>query len=278
MKPERPRTLIYLASLGAAVYRCMTELLVRSLRGPGNYRGPILVFTNNGFQSGDGATDVISLSADLDHFAIFETKARAAESIRAEDFDKLLFMDSDMLAIDDVAPLFEHSDAAVCGMVEKPWSRMSDPSCGECLTAAERRRARRRWGINTGLLCTPAPIFRETMALWAEEFRRRYTQDTCWMDQSPFNALVLNGRVRFRAYPRYWIDMPPVYRAGGGRFRVRPQTRVLHFCNGWKQQSVDEMEVLLGALELGETGCGSGADRWSSSDGSNGSSAAREHN
>ena len=50
--------LIYLCSLGSAAYSTMTELCIRSLRTIGGYRGPVLVLTDNGFNSTDHDVEV----------------------------------------------------------------------------------------------------------------------------------------------------------------------------------------------------------------------------
>lgn len=246
------KTLIYLASLGSPVYRRMTELCIHSLREVGGYSGPILVFTNNGYMPQGAGIEAIRIPPGLDLARMQGFKAAAAPAVPAEKYDRILWLDCDMLAVDAVSPLFSGSGEHVRGMVEAPWTRMSDDACGDCLTPAERRRAGTRWGINTGLLCVPSRSYREYMRLWSEEIEIRRDRLTHWPDQTPFNALVLNRRIPFRAYPRGWIEMPPMYFWKGGRLRVTAATRILHFCWAQKRHVVEEMRVFLDALGAGE--------------------------
>src|SRR5262249_20964979 len=155
--------LIYLCSLGDPAYRQMTELCIRSLRRVGKYGGDILVFSNNGFKACDGGVGVVSVPGCLGKFEMTSFKTEAARSIKAETYDKILWIDSDMLAIDEVSILFRQGDDHISAMEEEPWTRMSDPPCGECLSEGERQRGHERWGINTGLLCIPRLLFRECM-------------------------------------------------------------------------------------------------------------------
>jgi hypothetical protein len=243
------KTLIYLASLGVPAYRRMTELCIRSLRGVGGYRGPILVFTNNGYEAGDQDIEVAQAPSGLDRFALTGFKVAAATSIATADYDRILWLDCDMIAVDEIAPLFSLGAHHVCAMEEEPWTRMTDPSCGDCLSAAERRKAGRRWGINTGCLSFPGPIFQHSTELWRREMEIRRPVLTHWPDQTPFNALVLSGRIPYRRFPRGWIDMPPMYYWYGGRLRVTEKTLLLHFCWPEKDHTVDEMSAILSGLE-----------------------------
>ncbi len=250
---EKGRTLLYLCSLGASRFRSMTELCIRSLRGRGKYAGEILVFTNNGFRTRDPAVRTERAPDGLEKCAMFAFKAGAGKSIDASRYDKILFMDSDMLAVGDMNPFFEHSDDSLCAMEEVGWTRMNKPQCGATLRRREIPAARRRWGINTGLVCTPGKLFRDYMETWESEIWAERAKLKGWFDQSPMNALILRGIVRFKPYPAGWIEMPPMYFWFGGRFRLTKDTKVLHFCWGNKLQSLEEMEVLHGALNDAES-------------------------
>jgi hypothetical protein len=88
-------------------------------------------------------------------------------------------MDCDMIAVDDLTDLFAVSEDSVCGMEEEPWTRMTDPAGGDCLNDEERRRARGRWGINTGFLCVPGRLLAGCLSLWRREMDRRRSTPWC---------------------------------------------------------------------------------------------------
>ena len=224
----------------------MTELCVQSLRDPGRFSGPIVVFTDNGYRPAEPHVRVISIPQRRDHFERLSFKPNAAEYLDVERYDKILFLDVDIVAIGDVNPLFDYADGSIRGMEESPWTRMDGPSCGATLTEEERRLARDRWGINTGLLCTPCGRFREYMRLWQNEIRRgREKVENHFVDQPPFNALVFRKELPFRPYPRELIDMPPMYTWFGGQFELDPETRLLHVCWTEKERALREMEHYL---------------------------------
>jgi hypothetical protein len=243
---------IYLCSLGPSFFKDMTYLCVTSLRRLGRYAGLIIVFTNNGYMAQDEDVHVVPISPALTLFDIREFKASARRYIDGRKFDAVVSMDTDMIAIRDIRPLLVYSGTRICGMQESPWTRMSDVSCSTCLTTRERRVARRRWGINAGLLCTPGTLYEEYMELWEAEIRANRDRLKIWINQPPFNALVLRGQVRFKAYPRRWIEMPPLYHLRNRIPRITADTRILHYCWQAKRLSLLEMELTLmqyGALD-----------------------------
>ncbi len=241
--------LIALTSLGSSDYRRTAELCLRSLRTHGRFRGDIVVFSNNDFATDDPNVRVLPAPEKLDRRAMHEYKPAAAAQLETSGYDRVLVMDSDMIAIADIAPLFDLADAAVCGVEERPWTRMVDAPCGGCLSESEKRMVGDRWGVNGGLLCAPSTLFRRAMSLWFSEIRAQHGQLNEWLDQPPLNRLIATGQIPFRAYPHGWVDMPPMYRWNGGEFRVTHETKLLHLCWPDKEQASDEMETLLDALD-----------------------------
>jgi hypothetical protein len=167
------RTLIYTASLGAPVYRRMTELCIHSLREVGCYGGRILVFTNNGYRPRGPGIEVIRVPPVIGRTRMQEFKVAAAPQIASDEYDRILWIDCDILAVDRIAPLLGEGEEEVRGALEEPFTRMSDPACGDCLTPDEKLQASGRWGINAGLLSFPGPRYQEYARLWREEMELR---------------------------------------------------------------------------------------------------------
>jgi hypothetical protein len=236
------RPLIYLCSFGPAVYSEMARLCVRSLRRFGRYAGPIIVFTNNGFRGSDNKTQVVEIPDRLSHFATRTFKAKARQYIDGSKHNVVMSIDTDMLAVRDINPLLTYRHERTCGMREIPWTRMSDRSCNACLRQTERRLARSRWGINGGLLCTPGHLYERYMRAWEAECVNHRHRLRTWVNQPALNALILRRDIQFTAYPRRWIEMPPLYHLRQRDARIQPSTRILHFCWPSKTLSLIEME------------------------------------
>jgi hypothetical protein len=246
-----PKRLIYLLSFGEPIYARMTALCVHSLRKWGRFRDEIKVFTDGSYRPAPGsdveACNVGPLTGDL---AIKSLKSFIAPAIDAGRYAQIAVMDSDMVAVGDVNELLHTGGPGIQGMREYPFNSMLADSCGgRLLTLPERVRASREWGINTGFLAMDARRFHGNMRAWTRAIRKDAAKANYWADQPYFNALVLRGRLSFRALPRYWIDMPPMYAWFNGRFQLKRATRLLHACGRRKEISLAQMEAVVDGLE-----------------------------
>jgi len=225
------RRLVYLVCAGDPAYAELARLSVASLRGAGRFLGDVAVLTDGIFARGAGA-DAVRAGAAGDGLAARRLKLGAWRHLDASRYDRILYLDCDVVAVADVGPLFAFEPASVCAGDEYPFNRMSSPSVGGTLRWWERLRHWRAWGVNAGAVCFPADAFRATLELWAAEMERCLPRLHRWIDQPPLNALVVRGRIPFRAYPRRWIELPPLYEfLGNGRpFALDPATKLLHIC------------------------------------------------
>ena len=226
------RTLVYTGCYGDPAYAEMTRLLVASLRGPGRYGGEIAVLTDGAFEENGQDVRIVRDDGAHDAFAVKCAKARAASLLDGERYDRILWLDADMVAIRDVAPLFAHAREDLCAGDEYPFNTLRAASVGGALSWWERLRHLRTWGINAGCFCLPGSAFRSTLDLWREEILRFRPRMRRWVDQPPLNALIARRRIRFTPYPRGWIELPPLYESlgRGRRFTLGPGTKLLHFC------------------------------------------------
>jgi hypothetical protein len=245
-------TLIYFLCFGSRVYAEMTALCIRSLRSAGRYTGDIVVLTDGSFTSHAAGVRAIAVGAIDDVVAIKLFKSTAPLWHDPTGYARVAVMDIDMLAVADVAPLFEGDDDRVRGMVEEPFNTMlADPCGGALVRLDERAEASRRWGINTGFLCTSGRAFATTMAAWRVAVGEQRELANYWADQPYFNLLVLRGAIAFDAFPRGWIDMPPMYRWFRGDYVAHPDTRLLHLCGHDKHECLAQMRAGMAALEAG---------------------------
>ena len=243
--------LIYLLCFGDPEYRRMTELCIESLRGPGRFTGDIMVCTDGTFTTtrsdvvvydashiiddyvrtiqdtaeattvAAGAVDNsvawhehrVDAAADIRKAAIKAMKPELADVIDHTRYAHIAVMDTDILAIGDVNPIFDLAIDGVLGMLERQLGNtMLAPSCGgELLRPAEYAAAAAHIGICAGFLCATPSVFRHSMTRWARAIRADARRLNFWADQPYFNVLVLRGEIPFQPLPDMWIDNPPQY-------------------------------------------------------------------
>jgi hypothetical protein len=93
-----------------ASLRSTFALWLDHLRGPGRYRGDVMLFTNAvDLPAGDVLRrPLCALPADSGH--AFLNRVLMYEDVPVHDYDVALQMDLDILAVDDIAPLFPRDD------------------------------------------------------------------------------------------------------------------------------------------------------------------------
>jgi hypothetical protein len=226
------RTLVYLACFADPVYAEAARLCIASLRGPGRYRGDVAVLTDGTFPEGAPGTTVVRLPEAKDAFAIKCVKLEAARVLDVARYDRVLWLDADVIALGDVAPLFEFCRRGLAAGDERPFNTLRAPSVGGCLSPWERLRHRFRWGINAGVFCVEGSLVGRYLDLWHAEVHRHRAALGRWIDQPPLNALIVRRRIEFRPYPPGWIELPLLYELMGKRrkFTLRPGTKLLHYC------------------------------------------------
>jgi len=236
------RTLVYLACFRDPVYVEATRLCIASLRGAGRYDGEIAVLSDGSFPEGTEGVTVHRLPETKDAFGIRSSKLGAARVLDATRYDRILWIDSDVIAIDDVAPLFSFVRKGLAAGDERPFNTLRVESVGGCLTRWERLRHRFRWGINAGVFCVEASLLGKYLDLWQAEVERCRARLHRWVDQPPLNAMIVRKQIEFTPYPPGWIELPLLYEflGRGLKFRRQPQTKLLHYCG-----HPDKQEMLL---------------------------------
>ncbi|MGQ0613731.1 MAG: hypothetical protein ACT4PV_08345 [Planctomycetaceae bacterium] len=225
------RTLVYLVCVGEAVYGEMARVCVDSLRAAGRYGGDLVVLTDGAFEGGAGA-QTVRVSATGDATGSRRLKLAAWRHIDASAYDRVLFLDLDVVAVGDLAPLFAFEPSAVCAGDEYPFNRLWRPSVGSALRWWERLLHGIAWGVNAGAVCFPAGVLRSCLERWEREMERCLPRMGRWIDQPALNACIVRREFPFVPYPRSWIELPPLYAwlGRGRRFELRPETKLLHIC------------------------------------------------
>lgn len=114
-----------------------------------------------------------------------------------EQYDKILFVDCDCLALRNLDHLLE-GDWDIAYQPERG-KTMSGPSFNAFMTEEELETASRREGANSGTLAVRGRHFREVMRRWQEIDESEPLRDNGFRDQASWNTLLLRERLRGEA-------------------------------------------------------------------------------
>lgn len=189
------RTLIYSLAVGDAAWD-MATLMVKSLRQFGNFGGDIHIYTERDAKM-DGAKTIRLPDLLLMPHATMG-KVYIGKTLNTWLYDKVVWIDADVVAIQDVAPVFELLGTHIAGeriLTQEfeiaSWSIPEAPCAIGDL------------GVNTGLVMADAQDWRTICQTWwnglmdAQGWRR----PAPFYDQCVFNHLWRHGAIRAEAMP-----------------------------------------------------------------------------
>ena len=196
---ELRRNLIYIICLdgpGSEGNRFLTKMLMSSLLRT-YFTGDIVVFRNSevplflverkGLEEIYLDTPQVSGKAGAEDAWCWKYKVAPWLDVRG--YDKVLYLDADMLALRNIDHLLE-GDWDLRYQPERG-HRGDESTYNSYYTAEELAAAAQRTGINSGTLAVRAELFHAVMAKWQEidEGRRMRTESGFW-DQASWNALL----------------------------------------------------------------------------------------
>jgi hypothetical protein len=202
------------ASKGVIYFR-MADMLIDSLRRLGEFTGDILVFTDepSWFENRGVLIEEIG---DQGH----PLEVRFSSSIKAANYEKIMFLDCDILCIGSISDLF-NANNEVLYVLERNKLMTSERFGYLFLTAEERNRFKDEFIINAGTFCVDAAYYDYFSGLW-REFWRSYIDDFSkinnpYNDQAMLNALLRRGKVRCRLMGENVVAFPFIRRKPGSR-------------------------------------------------------------
>jgi glycosyltransferase involved in cell wall biosynthesis len=249
------RDLVYLVAIGSVEPRFMraVEWCVTSLRRWGRYSGDVAVVTDRP----EAMPDVVRAEArvvrveesqmrdpahgrnDYERYLIGRLRVHRLLDVAA--YNRVLYVDCDVLAIRDVAPLLDGLD---CFRYSREFQPMSAPMYNACLSDAELAEARWRRGINSGVFAAPGSQLGECLDRW-KELLDAHPRGHAY-DQPALNALVLRGLIRARPLPAFSVGYPVL---ADFSEHFRPQTCLLHYCGNTErkfQRMAEHFDDLIG--------------------------------
>jgi glycosyltransferase involved in cell wall biosynthesis len=229
--------LIYLVAVGALEPRFIqaVEDCVDSLRRFGNFGGDIVVVTD----CADAAFSA-ALRREATLLRVAEHELREAAHGRAgierylaarlrfphlfdvRPYEQVMYLDSDILAVRDLTPLFSDRDhfRYAC-----EFQSMDSAGFNGCLSVLERQEARLRRGINSGTFVVPASYLGECLRTWQSVLDA--LPHALGYDQPALNATILRGLIRAQPLPYFTVAYPLL---GNFATHYRAHARLLHFC------------------------------------------------
>lgn len=225
-----PGDLVYTIAVdapGSVVYTTMARMLVSSLLTTG-FDGTIVVLAGTAAPfTPHPVPNVVALrlpDARADKTAC-DWKFRARGLIDAARYRKVLYLDCDCLAIEDVRPLLDGD-----------WDVGVAPEYGAPVTLTyfnafltdDELHDRTEWGLNAGTFAIRGPVFAELTAAWERVMAER-PQRPPWRsgsDQPAWNRVILDTARSVHAFDEGMVRLPFVAR------RPPPaatRSRIVHF-------------------------------------------------
>lgn len=230
------RKLIYICVRGEE-FRRMAVMLVCSLRDVGKYTGDILIVCNSLdpiVRSVDRLAEVRVANLPCH---IRDDRMHAMALIDPTRYDQILNLDADILALNDVNPLFQAADEL--RFYDEWWGYLHQHQ--QMYTYYMDAEEIRRYGwchtINVGHWCVSGNQFRPLYQAWKEVLESRpYGVDGA--DQAAFNAVVRRGLV-----PAKPIDRGLICTALAVPESEWMQHAIIHFA-GWLDHRLQKMQEL----------------------------------
>jgi len=234
--------LIYLTAFGET-FADYARKCIHTLRHPGlgNYGGRILVYTDS---AGDPAwrdPDRPGSATETRRLMLPEGRDRGYWALRArvlagslidhDAYDRIAYLDCDVLAQRDLSPLFEGPEALRYHF--EPWPLWTCQYSNAFLTSEEMREAEatHRRSVNAGAFVVPGRLARHLFARWGALMDTTGddvgTSDNPTPDQSALNAMILRGEIPAEPLPHGFVANPDL----GMSY---PEARLFHFTGGRK--------------------------------------------
>lgn len=227
--------LIYLVSLNweesedNVIYNQMTSFCIETLREAGNYTDDIILFTYD--TDYDWNEDVIIKTPDEQCNSFGEVmlyKMKARNYFNPSDYDTIMYLDTDIIAINDVNPLFNLSDNNIVFAEEFPINFITNIDF-PYLTEKELKDAEDMPRINAGTFIINSDIYdkyMEKMEAWVKDHNESGLDPA---DQLPITTMILRGELNYDNIPHGWIEFPLATKTVGPPPVINEDTKLLHF-------------------------------------------------
>ena len=243
------KTLVYTTAFGMEHFFLLAEQMLVSLRTRG-YQGDVVVLTDReyAFPSLLNAKNLILPGNPQPRLV----KAALPSLLDTSGYDKILFVDSDVVFLRHPEPLFKLADSrmAIAKYQKYPLDRHSFNL--KLFTSLERKNPRLRdaESINTGAMVFPGALFNNYMAVWGGKWRNtvpqkplnKFSGDYLEQDQPVMQTLLTHGFLEYEYIPDT-LQLMPMFHTE--KEPLHPDAVLIHLCgalrNAQKKQQVLEI-------------------------------------
>lgn len=231
------RQLIYITVSRTDIYREMCCLCVQSLRAAGRYRGEIQVMCNLIDERLAPIADLARLRICDMNCDVKDERMEGLSFIDGNQYDAVLNLDCDIMALQDIAPLFEGVEGV--RWFDEPWGYLGtyEQMYTYYLTEAEMRRYAWCHTINVGHFGVSGTWLSRLYLAWK---RMLLSKDHIMtgVDQAAFNAVLRRGIIPGRPFDRGLICNAS--KTPEARWR---ESAIIHFA-GYGEQRMAKMRGL----------------------------------
>lgn len=218
--------LIYTLAFGSNCWH-QAVLLVNSLRNAGQFTGDILVFSD--IKAEMLGAKVVNRPDVCAIFNFISARSYIGKDIDVSGYDKVMMLDSDIVAIAPVQPLFERPSlsaplevgAPQANDIPNPFALPEFPMrYGEC-------------GFNSGTIVGPASTWNAwSKVMWDKVLEVKGSHDWPhpWYDQPILNHIARTGAIELEPLPIGWVYF---FQPG---YDLHPDTKLIHVLPGEKER------------------------------------------
>lgn len=207
----------------------MCKMAIDSLYRFGEYTGEVMVITDRE-EDFDNVDYTVGLSPDWIKSIndIGRLKFLARQWMDPSRYDSIMYLDNDMLIMNDIQPVLGLPDEAIVISEEFPINMLNTNI--PFLTDEEKKMAEGMVRINTGVFCIDSNIYLETVRKMLDYLNYCLENyEYRGVEQKPTNAMVVREELPYEPIPHDWVEFPLAAKAVGPPPVFSDVTKVLHF-------------------------------------------------
>lgn len=211
------KKLAYLVSFGKDYFHKLAELSVESLTKTG-FDGDIVVLSDRPYNF-KGAQTIV-LNTTFNHkYDPHMCRARLHQYMDVTSYDVVLYLDTDVIAIRDINPIFEETSKNNCFTVFTAPTRLH--KLWHYATMDEHQRAkylnRQTPSICSGIYALPASQLNDTFDLWLRIFDDRSSNPDLFVcDQNVLCEAIYTDQLKSKLFPNEWLFYPKYHQREKG--------------------------------------------------------------
>ncbi len=184
--------LVYSVAIGEQ-FDAIVHSFVESIRGPGEYSGPMIIFSDHDIK---GDFDLVRIPEYTDFLDIAMLRVRLGRQLPSRKHETVMYIDPDHLAFQPIQPLLDVSGFH-CFSEGRPLGRSI---CHNGYLSQAERKAATGDCFNSGLFVGPGRDFVEALAIWETTYKDQYQGDSFYKDQASLNAAAFRESIKIHPY------------------------------------------------------------------------------